>query len=882
MPTTTEAAPMPHEVATSINGVALYTRKGDRKRRYSESERRQCLGCSVEQLQAYFDLFAPRRTDFAITRAGSSDPRDWTGGRGMLTLDRVARHLIGARLPGIYPQWVAPRGWDWTLFAAIDVDCRGDPQEFLRRCRRLEDALALLDVPPEARLVVPTPSGGRHYYFFTNQRIRTAEIAPTLAKVGIVARKGKFEIFPSTTQGLRLPFGHVPGRPHQPDEWLHFIDAYRRGAFPTVNWELCKHLAGQHAGTRGGQRLLFPNDPDELPEPADEREPPGPERPQVVGRARPLIMGLPRERRADGHHYEGPAAGAIQNPGDIRELWERGIQAEGTRHEAVKQLAWHFVFARGYAEEEASSVISEWAYRTGERTSKDVRADIARGTRKVEEDVRDLVRYFVRLREEGEHTPGSAFAPAELDAIRKATESLPGGQRLARARFLLDFLRFGKSHGEPTPDGWQCRPAVRGILRQWPGCSGMRYKRHLDWAKEVGLIVLVREKRQSSDGTGRARTYLLRLPQVERVLWTLSREEAVEYLRQVETGKPEGETAASRPLESDTYRVGLPTQTEDRVGEATASDPSRETVTGDNGTAEQNSPGESAPWSALHGVVSEPKRRNPHDESDPVDPADASGPVRQGPPGDRPGDPGGEHPGRAAGRLAAGTPERPGIQSPLQAVRHPPAGGEPALPPVPPAHPGGTGNGRSCKPTRDRVKFPTQPSCQRRRRHGRSQFDARPGTNATHLATLPPPTDRAVIAATIRAVKQALSVAYPGQTHTIDLHPCWSFIEAMALDPTYSLRQRSVLLANPLHLSPSDLAFRKELLRGCRNRPPPAPLPAGGSSPLPLPLPLSRAHGPPLITPSIPGFIRVRGEVPRGFHLDSSLPPPRSPEPAEP
>ncbi len=40
----------------------------------------------------------------------------------MLTLDRVARHLLGDQLPGLNPQGVAPRGWDWTRFVAIDVD----------------------------------------------------------------------------------------------------------------------------------------------------------------------------------------------------------------------------------------------------------------------------------------------------------------------------------------------------------------------------------------------------------------------------------------------------------------------------------------------------------------------------------------------------------------------------------------------------------------------------------------------------------------------------------------------------------------------------------------------------------------------------------------
>jgi hypothetical protein len=248
---------------TRINGVPLLTRAGVPKSRYFFEEKLRILGCTEGQLRAFADLFAPRKFDYAVTRARSGNPRDWSGGRGPLTLDRVARHLLGARLPGVNPQWVAPRGWDWTLFVAVDVDNRGGTEEFLSRCRKLETAFAALEIPPESRLVVPTPSGGRHYYFFTSARIRTAEIAPTLALAGIVARKGKFEIFPSPTQGLRLPFGHIPGNPHAPEEWLSFLARYRGGALPSVNWEQCKHLARVQARRRSNQRHLFPEEPDE-------------------------------------------------------------------------------------------------------------------------------------------------------------------------------------------------------------------------------------------------------------------------------------------------------------------------------------------------------------------------------------------------------------------------------------------------------------------------------------------------------------------------------------------------------------------------------------------------------------------------------------------
>ncbi|MHB1422845.1 MAG: hypothetical protein ACYC3I_06565 [Gemmataceae bacterium] len=245
-------------VPARINGVSLLTRAGVPKSRYTFDEKLRLLGCTEEQIQAFADLFVPRKFDYALTRARSANPPNWSGGRGPLTLDRVARHLLGARLPGLNPQWVAPRGWDWTLFVAVDVDRRGDPDEFLRRCQKLEEALAVLEVTLESLLVVPTPSGGRHYYFFTAARIRTAEIAPTLAKVGIVVRKGKFELFPSPSQGLRLPFGHIPDNPHAPNEWLHFLARYRTGALPRSTGSGASTSPARKRGRVGISAISFP------------------------------------------------------------------------------------------------------------------------------------------------------------------------------------------------------------------------------------------------------------------------------------------------------------------------------------------------------------------------------------------------------------------------------------------------------------------------------------------------------------------------------------------------------------------------------------------------------------------------------------------------
>jgi len=803
-----------------ISGVQLLTRAGIPKSRYTFEEKLRILGCTEEQLRAFADLLAPRKFDYAVTRARSGNPRDWSGGRGALTLDRVARHLLGARLPGVNPQWIAPRGWDWTLFAAVDVDNRGGTEEFLSRCRKLEAALVALEIPPESRLVIPTPSGGRHYYFFTSARIRTAEIARTLAQAGIVARKGKFEIFPSPTQGLRLPFGHIPGHPHAPEEWLSFLARYRSGAMPTVNWERCKHLARVQTGPHGNQRHLFP---EELDEEELQNKTPAPEiaPPQAAGTApRRVCLGMPKRERQRDSRYEELVTRPVRSPADIEELWELGIREAGTRHEAVLRLAWNFIFVRGCEEDEAVKEISAWAYRTGEFSSKDVRADLEGGGNRVEEDIRGLVRRFTRLRDEGGHRAGGRFAEAEVNTIRQATADLDPRLTRLRGRFLLEFLRFAKSHGRTVEGGWECNPAVRGIIQEWPGCSGMRYKAHLDWARDIGIVVLTREKRQTTDRTGRARTYLLRMPHADSAECVLTHDEAITRLldKSDQAATVLGD-AIRDGLESDTYQGGLPPKEEDGVGEATASDPTNKPVAegnkgkkGENESVETNVPLDPGPQATVSKF--ERTRSNHADRHD--EPAHAAGDGSDegtyATGRESPGTCGGagsaecEHPWRALRRLAEGTPECPGLQPPVQGI---------------------------CNPRPGRIRTVLH----RRRRPGVTPGERVPLPGVA----LAPSRDHAAVRAAIRAVKAALAIAFPGRDDDIEAHPCWPLIESMALDPTYTERQRSVLLANPHHLSPSDLAHRKKLIREYPGRNGP-PSPADGS---PLQPKTRRTHGPP-------------------------------------
>jgi len=111
---------------------------------------------------------------------------------------------------------------------------------------------------------------------------------------------------------------------------------------------------------------------------------------------------------------------------------------------------------------------------------------------------------------------------------------------------------------------------------------------------------------------------------------------------------------------------------------------------------------------------------------------------------------------------------------------------------------------------------------------------------------MPAPTalDGTAVRQSINAVKSALATTFPDKKALIDDHPTWPLIEAMALATTYSARELAILLANPLHLSPSDLAFRKELIRAFRDRQLSHPLPNRNSA---TSISL-RSHGPPVST----------------------------------
>lgn len=804
----------------NINGVSLFNRKGEPKSRYSWKDKLQMLGATEDIIFAYADLFAPRKTHFSIRRASDIDMGRWFEGRGEVTDDLIAWHLLGARVPGRHPLWLAPRAWDWTRFVAIDVDRRSDEADFHRRCARVEESFRFLGVPPEAWLVVPTPSGGRHYYFFTTDKIRTADIAPTMAKIGITACKGKVEIFPSTSNGLRLPFGHIPNRDHGPDEWIRFIEKHRSGRLPLVNWEMCKHMAKRHALDRRKQLPIFPPEPDGLADPEPRRLQ---QRPKAPRPERLVHLGLSKADRQKAQRYEALLARPVESPAEIEDLLELGIRTEGSRHEAIMRLAWNFIFVRGSSEEDAAREITEWAYRTGDGISKDVQADVTNGGHKVEDDVKDLVNHFGRLRDRAHGSP-CLFADAEVAAIQRATASLEPRLRFSRGRFLLEFLRFAKTHGWSTKQGWECCPAAEGIMRQWRGCSGTRYKLYLDWALAQRILVKTREKRQTQDGTGCPRTFLMHMPITTRTDWKITRDDALSRLKQA-CMKPMNlpNDIPSRCEKSDRYLVGFPTKEENSEREEKASNRNAEPVTEVNEETVGRVEVFSLPGPGPHGQAKDTTNRRENHAECTFEYANAAG---AGGPGTLPRDPtndtngtrkeGGKHQGRAVCHLAKGSPECSPIGPTIQDLRHPSPGTIGAI------------------PTRHR---------HRRRREG---------ITLEQPAAEPVLIDPFTVKQSLLLVKVALAVAYPSQEARLDNHPNWPLIEAMALDPTYSYRQRSALLANPLHLSPSDLEFRKELIREYRDKATPISPQAGSASP-----PLIFSADKPLFTP--PEYLNLSG-----------------------
>jgi len=498
-----------------ISGVSFLTKSGRPKSRYSPQERLTLLGASEGDLTAFIDLFCPGRPYYSATRPRQADPRAWTTPRGRLPQSEVLRHLCGAMLPGIPPRWVAPRAWEATSWVGIDVDYRGDLEDFRRRCRRVWEAFGVLGIPRRAVLVSVTPSGGRHFRFFTRRKVRVSRVAEVLGRVGLIESPGQIEIFPKLTKGMRLPFGHVPGVPDDPRDWVRFIRRFRRGRFPRVNWlEVVKRAEAffKVAWESRAPWIFGRSEPGRTDVEAMTVRP----RPRAATGTATTVMGVPRSRKQTvAAKTDIPTQRAlkllsesISSPGQAEELWNLGIRAPGTRTTATKQLAWHLLFVKRLAVDEAARTLVDWVYRTGAKTSVDVVEDLARGTRRVEAETRRIVSWMAgkHRRSPSDCRDRSAFSQGELDAIRSRLETAPRDTTLCGV--ALQVLRYAKLHGQAVVGGWRFQISVNGVIRRWPRCRGRHSRRVMEALIDCGLLTMTRERVRSHDRTGRPRTYL--------------------------------------------------------------------------------------------------------------------------------------------------------------------------------------------------------------------------------------------------------------------------------------------------------------------------------------------------------------------------------------
>lgn len=555
---------------TNINGASLLTRDGRPKSRYSLQERLELMGAVRRDLAWFIGLFCPGAPLYARTRAKSDNPRSWYTPRGRLTPDLVARHLIGNGTPGLTPTWIAPRSWEATWWLGLDVDFRGDRADFEARCNFVFHTLrAVLGVDRKGILESTTPSGGRHFRVFFTRKVRVADLANVLANVGIRECPGKIEIFPSTKKGMRLPFGLIPGETHDPTRWVRFVRAFGRGEIPRVSWLEFQDAAIRYA--RAHKRAIdagHAEGPSPLPQPARREGTP--------------TTGIPRSRRkasAPRRGMAGLSGGHAPRPGDQRssgadgrflelmsgplrsveaaaELWDLGIRSAGMRVAATKRMAFHLIVARGMREEDAAKHLVDWVYRTGSQTSVDVMADRAAGTREVENQTRSIVAWTVKQKRPKTtvRRDQACLSRSEVKAVMKVTER--DGFPASHTEVALHLLRYAKLHGQATPEGWLVMVSAGRVIRRWPGCSGKGSKQVMESLRNTGLVSLAREKLQTANGTGRPRTYLVRVSPALRERARLHHEQAMAVVQSVRHSKLlERREAVLRSLTRfDTYR----------------------------------------------------------------------------------------------------------------------------------------------------------------------------------------------------------------------------------------------------------------------------------------------------------------------------------------
>lgn len=533
----------------------LMTCDGKPRRRFTESDLLRALSSelgivTLSRLDTFQGLFCERLAGASCTRVGQG-PRSWTKHRGLITQREICLHLLGARFASTHPpRWLAARSFKTAWFSCFDLDAIRTPEERLdenydfsgfagtpdelaqikadiirdhprwsrptppleSRFHLLNERLRLLGINldnPRHALILDTPGCGLHVYVFWDKPYGVHQPRLLWESTGLSHVPGHLEFFPSESKALRLPFGHIPGKPDDPDRWQQFVDDYDNGRIRRFNIfecyeELNRHLNQLHALTRSQPKTNLPSRPSST-------------HPLTFNR---LGQPLTRSEQSDMDWYEEFLSRPVRSPQEMERLLEVGIILSGTRWEIFKRLAWHFVHTKKLDEEQAMSEICSWLD-DARHVSKDIETARSSGNwSQLERDIRSLLKGQLKNRRRNEsladpsHDRQPRFAPAELAVIFKSLSVVPESDRSAQAHFFLHALQFAKLHGTPLPDnsGYLLAPAINAVIKKWKHCYKNQYQTRLDYAETSGIWSLAREKWQRPGGGGRARTYRLRIP----------------------------------------------------------------------------------------------------------------------------------------------------------------------------------------------------------------------------------------------------------------------------------------------------------------------------------------------------------------------------------
>jgi hypothetical protein len=376
---------------------------------------------------------------------------------------------------------------------------------------------------PSDVLVQATPSGGRHYYVFLNDLYFLDQIRDLLELSGLKHVPGATEFFPAMNQALRLPFGYIPGQPHDPTAWIQFIDDYknrriRRFSIAELYEGLNRHQdrwARQRQSVLQKRSVTTSSATASLPN----TEP---------------VLGPTKADKASTERYLVLLEG-IHSPQEAEELMSLGIRVPGTRTEDLKHLAAHLIWVRKKTPEEAAQILTTWVMNP-RHESKDVAHDLETGSTSVADQINRMCRWYKDQQRSspsrGSNHTAVKFSTLEVSHLQKGLVNLPPEDRIPQVHFLLHFLRFAKAHpaAPPTQTWRDTAPAIRQVVRRWPGCHHMYYKTRMDAAITSGLLKKVKEKVQRADGEGKARTYRLFVPVLPSEEETLDYDMALELL----------------------------------------------------------------------------------------------------------------------------------------------------------------------------------------------------------------------------------------------------------------------------------------------------------------------------------------------------------------